>query len=68
VFTGDEARGRRVALRLDTGMVAINRPVIGGADTPFGGTKRSGYGREYTDLGLYELVNQKVIGAGEIAG
>ncbi|GAA3944727.1 aldehyde dehydrogenase family protein [Pseudoclavibacter caeni] len=68
VFTGDEARGRRVALRLDTGMVAINRPVIGGADTPFGGTKRSGYGREYTDLGLYEFVNQKVIGAGEIAG
>lgn len=66
VFTGDEQRGMRLAQQLDTGMVAINRPSLGGADVPFGGTKRSGYGRELTELGLLEFVNMKVIGIGDI--
>ncbi|KAB1644585.1 NAD-dependent succinate-semialdehyde dehydrogenase [Pseudoclavibacter sp. CFCC 14310] len=68
VFTADTARGRSVAERLDTGMVAINRPALGGPDVPFGGTKRSGYGRELTDLGLLEFVNLKVVGVGDIDG
>ncbi|KAB1660820.1 NAD-dependent succinate-semialdehyde dehydrogenase [Pseudoclavibacter sp. CFCC 13796] len=66
VFTADEQRGLHVARRLDTGMVAVNRPSLGGPDVPFGGTKRSGYGRELIDLGLLEFVNQKVIGLGDI--
>ncbi|WP_211220540.1 NAD-dependent succinate-semialdehyde dehydrogenase [Pseudoclavibacter soli] len=68
VFTADEQRGLAVGARLDTGMVSINRPSLGGADVPFGGTKRSGYGRELTELGLLEFVNLKVIGLGDING
>ncbi|MGX6448237.1 NAD-dependent succinate-semialdehyde dehydrogenase [Patulibacter sp. S7RM1-6] len=61
VFTTDEARGRSVAERIETGMVFVNHPTLVKADIPFGGIKRSGYGRELTDLGLTEFVNQKVI-------
>ncbi|MCD7101299.1 NAD-dependent succinate-semialdehyde dehydrogenase [Pseudoclavibacter sp. 13-3] len=66
VFGADEQRALAVGGRLDTGMVSINRPSLGGADVPFGGTKRSGYGRELTELGLLEFVNLKVIGLGDI--
>ncbi|MBJ6111240.1 NAD-dependent succinate-semialdehyde dehydrogenase [Hymenobacter sp. BT523] len=61
VFTQDEARGRRVADQLDTGMVFINHPTWTQADLPFGGTKRSGYGRELSELGISEFVNKKLI-------
>lgn len=46
VFTRDLARGHRLAAGLDTGQVQINRYPAGGVATPFGGTKRSGIGRE----------------------
>lgn len=61
VFTRDEERGRAVAEKMDTGMVYVNHPTMVKADIPFGGVKRSGYGHELTDLGLFEFVNQKVI-------
>ncbi len=44
VYTQDPALALEVANRLDTGMVWINEPEGGGADLPFGGTKRSGVG------------------------
>jgi succinate-semialdehyde dehydrogenase/glutarate-semialdehyde dehydrogenase len=61
VFTRDVARGRRVARRLDTGMVFINHPTWTAADLPFGGIKHSGYGRELSSLGIQEFVNKKLV-------
>lgn len=61
VFTQDIARGRRVASRLDTGMVFINHPTWTAADLPFGGIKNSGYGRELSGLGIQEFVNKKLV-------
>jgi len=61
VFTNDIERGKRVADQIDTGMVFINHPTWTKADLPFGGTKRSGYGRELSKLGVQEFVNKKLI-------
>jgi len=61
VFTKDVKRGERVADQIDTGMVFINHPTWTQADLPFGGTKRSGYGRELSELGIDEFVNKKLI-------
>ena len=61
VFTRDVDRGKRVADRIDTGMVFINHPTWTRANLPFGGTKRSGYGRELSRLGIEEFVNKKLI-------
>lgn len=68
VFTSDHERGKRIARRLDTGMVYINHPTAVYPDVPFGGVKRSGYGRELIDLGLLEFVNEKVVGVSDIDG
>ena len=61
VFTADVARGKRVASRIDTGMVFINHPTWTTPDLPFGGIKNSGYGRELSSLGIHEFVNKKLI-------
>lgn len=68
VFTEDDELAHKVAHRLDTGMVYINQPTGVKADIPFGGTKRSGYGRELIDWGLLEFVNQKVVVRTDIDG
>ena len=61
VFTADVARGKRVASRIDTGMVFINHPTWTSAELPFGGIKNSGYGRELSSLGIQEFVNKKLV-------
>ena len=61
VFTRDIERGRKVARRLDTGMVFINHPTWTTPDLPFGGIKNSGYGRELSRMGIQEFVNKKLI-------
>lgn len=61
VFTKDVTRGKRVASRVDTGMVFINHPTWTAADLPFGGIKNSGYGRELSSLGIQEFVNKKLV-------
>ena len=61
VFTKDVARGKRVASRIDTGMVFINHPTWTTPDLPFGGIKNSGYGRELSSLGIQEFVNKKLV-------
>jgi len=66
VFTQDIERGKRVAGQIDTGMVFINHPTWTQADLPFGGTKRSGYGRELSELGIDEFVNKKLIRISEL--
>jgi len=61
VFTKDIARGKRVASRVDTGMMFINHPTWTSPDLPFGGIKNSGYGRELSSLGIQEFVNKKLV-------
>ena len=61
VFTQDIERGKRVADKIDAGMVFINHPTWTQADLPFGGTKGSGYGRELSEVGIQEFVNKKLI-------
>ena len=61
VFTRDIARGKRVASRVDTGMMFINQPTWTAPDLPFGGIKNSGYGRELSSLGIQEFVNKKLV-------
>lgn len=61
VYTSDIERGKRVASRIESGMVFINYPDITAPDLPFGGVKRSGYGKELSSLGIEEFVNRKLI-------
>jgi hypothetical protein len=61
IYTKNIELGKRVASRIETGMVFINYPSIGTADLPFGGIKRSGFGKELSDLGIQEFVNKKLI-------
>ncbi len=66
VFTQDVERGKRVASRIDTGMVFVNHPTWTAADLPFGGIKNSGFGRELSSLGIHEFVNKKLIRVADI--
>jgi succinate-semialdehyde dehydrogenase/glutarate-semialdehyde dehydrogenase len=61
VFTKDLARGKRIASRVDTGMMFINNISWSDADLPFGGIKDTGYGRELGDMGIQEFVNKKLV-------
>jgi succinate-semialdehyde dehydrogenase / glutarate-semialdehyde dehydrogenase len=61
VFTRDLARGKRVASRVDTGMMFINNIDWTDAELPFGGVKDSGYGRELGDMGIQQFVNKKLV-------
>jgi succinate-semialdehyde dehydrogenase/glutarate-semialdehyde dehydrogenase len=61
VFTKDVARGKRVASRVETGMMFINNIDWSDAELPFGGIKYSGYGRELGDMGIQEFVNKKLV-------
>jgi succinate-semialdehyde dehydrogenase/glutarate-semialdehyde dehydrogenase len=60
VFSGDESRATAVAEQLEVGMANVNTPAGEGADLPFGGTKRSGFGRELGPLGIDEFVNKRL--------
>lgn len=68
IYSRDVRRAQELARRIDTGMVFINQPTGVAADIPFGGVKRSGYGRELTELGLTEFTNQKVVAVADIDG
>ncbi len=65
VFSTDKEQALRVADKLDTGMVFINATGADGAELPFGGVKRSGWGRELGRFGAEEFVNKKMIRIGE---
>jgi succinate-semialdehyde dehydrogenase/glutarate-semialdehyde dehydrogenase len=61
VCSKDPQRAQDVADRLDTGMVWSNSPQGPAADLPFGGTRRSGAGREPGPLGIDEFVSKKLV-------
>jgi succinate-semialdehyde dehydrogenase/glutarate-semialdehyde dehydrogenase len=61
VFSQDPDLALAVAGKLESGMIAVNGASYGGVDMPFGGTKRSGVGRELGSFGMDEFVNKKLI-------
>jgi succinate-semialdehyde dehydrogenase/glutarate-semialdehyde dehydrogenase len=61
VFSGDLDRARGVAERLEAGMVWVNQPTGSSPELPFGGVKRSGYGRELSELGMFEFANRRLM-------
>jgi succinate-semialdehyde dehydrogenase/glutarate-semialdehyde dehydrogenase len=64
VMTNDREQALRVADRIEAGMVFINAVGAEGAELPFGGVKRSGFGRELGRFGADEFVNKKMIRVG----
>ncbi|MCG9973077.1 NAD-dependent succinate-semialdehyde dehydrogenase [Christiangramia crocea] len=61
VFTKDTAKAVEYASRVSDGAFFINELVKSDPRLPFGGTKRSGYGRELAKDGMMEFVNKKVV-------
>ena len=61
IWTADLSRGAELATYLESGAVFINSLVASHPMLPFGGIKKSGYGRELSRQGILEFVNQKTI-------
>lgn len=61
VWTTDKERGERVAREVESGSVFVNSLMRSDQRLPFGGIKKSGYGRELSELGIKEFVNAKTI-------
>ena len=61
IWTMDRDKGRRIARRIESGMVWINDHMYshGAIQTPWGGAKNSGLGRSHSRFGFYECVNVK---------
>ena len=64
VYTDDPEQAMRVADGIEAGMVFVNAAGAEAAELPFGGVKRSGFGRELGRFGLDEFVNRKMIRIG----
>jgi succinate-semialdehyde dehydrogenase / glutarate-semialdehyde dehydrogenase len=61
LWTQDRARAERLAARIEAGAVFVNGLVKSDPRLPFGGIKRSGYGRELSEYGIREFANIKSV-------
>ena len=61
LWTQDHARAQRLAAQIEAGSVFVNGVVKSDPRLPFGGIKRSGYGRELSEYGIREFVNVKSV-------
>jgi acyl-CoA reductase-like NAD-dependent aldehyde dehydrogenase len=61
IWTSDSARGEALAAEIQSGSVFVNGMVKSDPRLPFGGIKRSGYGRELSEVGIREFVNIKTV-------
>jgi len=64
IWTRDVGRGKRMAEQVEAGLVFINGMVASDARLPFGGVKRSGYGRELSEYGIKEFTNIQTVWVG----
>jgi succinate-semialdehyde dehydrogenase/glutarate-semialdehyde dehydrogenase len=64
VWTRDLVRGEALARRIESGSVFVNGMVASDPRLPFGGVKRSGYGRELSSFGIREFTNVQTIWVG----
>jgi succinate-semialdehyde dehydrogenase/glutarate-semialdehyde dehydrogenase len=64
VWTADVGRGEALAARIEAGCVFVNGIVRSDPRLPFGGIKRSGYGRELASVGIREFTNVKTVWLG----
>ena len=64
LWTADVERGRQLAERVEAGLVFVNGMVASDARLPFGGVKKSGYGRELSTYGIKEFTNIQTIWIG----
>jgi succinate-semialdehyde dehydrogenase/glutarate-semialdehyde dehydrogenase len=61
LFSTDKDQVMRVANQIEAGMVYVNGVGLDSPELPFGGIKRSGFGRELGRFGIEEFVNRKLI-------
>ncbi|WP_312555735.1 NAD-dependent succinate-semialdehyde dehydrogenase [Empedobacter brevis] len=61
IYTENVPNAEKIARRIDSGMVYVNKQVSSSPELPFGGVKHSGYGRELSKAGILEFINKKLI-------
>jgi len=59
IFTNSMEKAHRTSELMETGVVAVNTPVVAIAEAPFGGIKQTGYGREGGSMGIKDYLNIK---------
>jgi succinate-semialdehyde dehydrogenase/glutarate-semialdehyde dehydrogenase len=64
IWTANTEEARRIADRIEAGMVFVNGMVASDARLPFGGVKKSGFGHELSEIGIKEFTNAQTVWVG----